>query len=125
MEKKFIRSFHEKPLKWNDALIFITGFSYVGAAISTIIGYPPQDTMYISAQLQVVMYIFCFFLLAFTRFYKPLRWFLAGLYGMMAMWSFNGIQRWKNYVNPSTNLGVAMAAWDIILAIALLGYTNE
>jgi len=97
----------------------------VGAAISTIIGYPPKDTLYVSTQLQVVMYIFCFLFLSFTKFYKPLRWFLAGMYGMMAMWSFMGVQRWINYVNPSANLGVAMAAWDIILAIALLSYNNE
>ena len=125
MKNEFIRSFHEKPVKWNDAFIFITGFSYVGAAISTIIGYPPQDTLYVSTQLQVAMYIVCFLFLSFTKIYKPLRWFLAGSYGMMAMWSFLGVQRWINYVNPSANLGVAMAAWDIILAIALLSYNNE
>lgn len=122
MADRLLRSFHETPVKWNDALIFVTGFSYVGAAISTMIGYPPQDTRYLSTQLQVIIYMLSFLFLTFTRLYKPLRWFLAGTYGMMAMWSFNGVQRWIFYPSPSANLGTAMAAWDILLAIALLSY---
>lgn len=106
-------------IKWNDALIYVSAFSYLAAAIASAIGFPPMNPEKITASLQILSYFIAFSLLMACEFYPNLRFALAGLYGMLAMWSFSGLQQWVNYFG-SEPLGPSMAAWDLILAVALI-----
>ena len=106
-------------IKWNDALIYVSAFSYLAAAIATTIGFPPMNPEKITSSVQILSYFIAFSLLMACEFYPNLRFALAGLYGMLAMWSFSGLQQWVNYFG-SEPLGPPMAAWDLILAVALI-----
>jgi len=100
----------------------VTGFSYIGAAFLTVAGYPPEATL--PLHLQILGY-FClgFLLLTWSTFKGRLHfvdYLLAALYGVLAVTSFSGVQKWVNYNGSSDFLGVAMAAWNLAVAVALL-----
>ena len=100
----------------------MTGFSYIGAAFLTIAGYPPEATL--PLHLQILGY-FCLGLLLFVvsvcrNTSTSVNYLLAALYGVLAVTSFSGIQRWVNYNGSPDFLGLAMAAWDLAVAVALL-----
>ena len=109
-------------MKWSRALLLVTGFSYLGAAFLTVAGYPPQATL--PLHLQILGYLCLGLLLFVASVYKGSIYFLnfslAALYGVLAITSFSGVQSWVNYSGSSDFLGVAMAAWDLAVAVALL-----
>ncbi len=111
---------HKQRMRWSEALIFASIFSYVAAAATTLMGYPSQDPGLYSSSLQIAFYLTMPLLLALSRSYRPLRVVLAGVYGVVAMLSFSGVQRWVNYNGDSSLLGPAMSVWDLSLAVALL-----
>ena len=109
-------------MKWSRALLLVTGFSYVGAAFLTVAGYPPEATL--PPGFQATLYVCLGFLLMVVSIFKGrvdfVDYLLAALYGVLAGTSFSGIQRWVNYNGSPDFLGVAMAAWDLAVAVALL-----
>ena len=109
-------------MKWSKALLLVTGFSYIGAAFLTCMGYPPEATF--SPVFQIMMYLCLGILLMVMSVFKMrvdfINYPLAALYGVLAGLSFSGIQKWVNYNGSSDFLGVAMAAWDLAIAVALL-----
>jgi hypothetical protein len=109
-------------LKWSRAFLLVTGFSYIGAAFLTVAGYPPEAT--VPPSFQLVLYVFLGILLMVMSVFKGrvdfINYPLAALYGVLAVTSFSGVQRWVNYNGSSDFLGVAMAAWDLAVAVALL-----
>ena len=111
---------HKRRMRWSEALIFASIFSYVAAAATTLMGYPSQDPGIFPSSLQIAFYLTMPLLLALSRSYRPLRVVLAGVYGVVAMLSFSGVQRWVNYSGDSSLLGPAMSVWDLSLAVALL-----
>ena len=109
-------------MKWSRALLLVTGFSYLGAAFLTVAGYPPEATL--PLPFQVLGYL-CLGLLLFVvsvcrNTSTSVNYLLAALYGVLAGTSFSGIQRWVNYNGSPDFLGVAMSAWDLAVAVALL-----
>jgi CheY-like chemotaxis protein len=114
------RLIHKRPMRWSEALIFASIFSYVAAAATTLVGYPSQDPGLYSSSLQIAFYLTMPLLLVLSQSYRPLRVVLAGVYGVVAMLSFSGLQRWVNYNGDSSLLGPAMSVWDLTLAVALL-----
>jgi CheY-like chemotaxis protein len=111
---------HKQRMGWSDALIFASIFSYLTAAGTTLMGYPSQDPGLFSSSLQIAFYLTMSLLLTLSWSYRPLRVVLAGVYGVVAMLSFSGVQRWVNYNGDSSLLGPAMSVWDLTLAVALL-----
>ena len=109
-------------MRWSSAFLLVTGFSYIGAAILTLLGYPPEATL--PLVFQIMLYLFLGLLLMVMSFFKGyfrlIDLIIAGLYGVLTVVSFSGIQRWVNYNGSSDFLGVAMAAWDLAVAVALL-----
>ncbi len=115
-----LESIHDFSTKmtWMKILIYTTSFSYLGAAVVTLMGLPVQDN--VSPLGQTLIYAALFVALLTSLKYSLLRLPLAALYGVLAGLSFSGIQTWINYAGDSSILGLGMAAWDIALAIALL-----
>lgn len=103
-------------MKWNNALIYTTIWSYAAAAVSAMLGYPAMEA---DIFMQTALYFAMALLLFIALSRKEIRPYLAGLYGCLAMISFSGIQKWISY-NGTTSLGPWMALWDLALAIALL-----
>lgn len=109
-------------MKWSRALLLVTGFSYIGAAFLTLVGYPPEATLppYLQAVLYVCLGIFLFVASIFKRRVDFVDYLLAAIYGVLAVFSFSGIQKWINYNGSPDFLGVAMAVWDLAVAVSLL-----
>jgi hypothetical protein len=105
-------------MTWMKALIFVSSFSYVGAAVVTIMGLPLMG--YVGLSTQALNYFFMSTVLFLALRYEVLRMPLAAVYGVLAILSFSGIQTWIHYAGDNSVLGPAMAAWDLALAIALL-----
>jgi hypothetical protein len=105
-------------MTWNKALIYTTSFSYLGATVATLMGLPVMDN--VGSLPQALMYAAMFVVLLLSLKYSHLRMPLAAGYGVMAMLSFSGIQRWIYYAGDRSILGPWMAAWDLALAVALL-----
>jgi hypothetical protein len=105
-------------MTWNEALIYTTSFSYLGATVATLMGLPVQD--HVSVFVQAFFYILMFAILLLSLKYKFMRMPLAAVYGVLAMLSFSGIQTWIHYSGDNSILGPGMAAWDLALAIALI-----
>jgi len=103
-------------MKWNNALIYTTIWSYIAAAVSAMLGYPAMEA---DIFIQTALYFALALLLCVALSRTEIRPYLAGLYGCLAMISFSGIQKWISY-NGTTSLGPWMALWDLVLAIALL-----
>ena len=115
-----LESIHDFSTKmtWMKALIYTTSFSYLGAAVVTLMGLPVQDNV---SPLGQALISAAFFVALLTSLkYRLFRLPLAALYGVLAGLSFSGIQSWINYAGDRSILGPGMAAWDIALAIALL-----
>lgn len=110
----------KRPVRWNDAFIYASSFSYLAAALSTLIGYPVMDSRLLPLSLQVGFYLVAFLLLLMSRVLSSVKWVVAGFYGMAAMLSFSGLQPWICYAGDMNLLGPIMAGWDLALAVALL-----
>lgn len=120
MEKEEEIFFRRDIARWNDAFIFTTSFSYISALIASLFGYPMISPTIFPVLVQVILYLSMFLLLLISFFNRRIRWAIAAGYGFSAMLSFSGLQPWVSYLGNSSLLGPAMAAWDLILAIALL-----
>jgi hypothetical protein len=107
-------------VRWGDALIFTSSFSYVSALIAAVLGYPAMRPDAFPVYLQGILYVSMFFLLLLSFLDRRIRWVVAAGYGLSAMLSFTGLQPWVSYMGDSQLLGPAMAAWDLLLAVALL-----
>jgi len=109
-------------LKWSRAFLLVTVFSYIGAAFLTCTGYPPEATL--PPGFQIILYVCLGLILFVASIFKGrvhfINYPLAGMYGALAGLSFSGIQKWVNYNGSPDFLGVAMAAWDLAVAVALL-----
>ena len=103
-------------MKWSQSLILISAFSYFGAFIMLLLGYPSM--LGPSYQLQLVWAISGTVFCLATLKYKKLG-YLGILYGILAILSFSGIQVWINY-DGGYSLGPYMALWDIVLGMAML-----
>lgn len=110
----------KRPVKWNDAFIYASSFSYLAAALATLIGYPVMDSRLLPLSLQVGFYLVAFLLLLTSRVLPSVKWVVAGFYGMVAMLSFSGLQPWICYAGDLNLHGPIMAGWDLALAVALL-----
>ena len=113
-------------MKWSRALLLVTAFSYFGAAFLTLVGYPPEAT--IPPNFQAAIYVFLgltLLTIIVEGHVVFVDYLLALLYGVLAGTSFSGIQKWINYNGSSDLLGVAMAAWDLAIAIALLDEVDQ
>ena len=110
----------KRPVRWNDAFIYASSFSYLAAALATLIGYPVMDSRLLPLYLQVGFYLVAFLLLLTSRVLSSMKWVVAGFYGMAAMLSFSGLQPWICYAGDLYLLGPIMAGWDLALAVALL-----
>ena len=109
----------------SEAFIFITSFSYIGAFAATKIGYPPM----VGPSPLIQCMIYTLFAVALFVYYinrnATLGIILSIIYGVLAGLSFSGIQQWINYSGSSDHLGVAMALWDLVLAVAILTVNEE
>ena len=109
-------------MKWSRAFLLVTGFSYIGAACLTMAGYPPEATL--PPGFQIILYVCLGLILFVASIFKGrvhfINYPLVGMYGALAGLSFSGIQKWVNYNGSPDFLGVAMAAWDLAVAVALL-----
>ena len=120
-----VEGIHEFNYKmtWMKALIFTSCFSYLGATVVSLMGLPVMG--HIGVLSQSISYLVMFTLLLLALRYNFLCIPLAGVYGVLAMLSFSGMQVWINYAGDKNILGPAMAAWDLALAIALLLDKNQ
>jgi hypothetical protein len=108
----------DKNMNWNKALIYVTSFSYLGGVTTSIGGYPL--IMDIHPILQAFGFLIAFFVLLSTFRYRSMKWILSAFYGIAAILSFSGLVTWTSYYGGPGFLGPAMAAWDLLLAIAIL-----
>ncbi len=113
------------PITWNEAFIYASGFSYLAASASSLVGYPAISAAFLPDKIQAAFFFVMFITLSISKLNKKLRWGLASFYGMSAMWSFSGLEPWVCYNVAGYNLGPAMAAWDLALAVALLLVRGE
>jgi hypothetical protein len=104
-------------MRWSEALVFTSIFSYIGAIIITLLGYPPLSN--IDVLIQIIFYLLCVFSLYSSLEFVKIRHYLAAGYGLGAILNFSGVMVWMNY-DGNLALGPYMALWDIGLAIALL-----
>jgi hypothetical protein len=104
-------------MKWSLGLIYISLFSYLGAVLMTVLGYPPISG--VSEWLQVFYYFLGAFLCYLGIRFKKLGYVIGMMYGVFAMFSFSGVAVWLNYDGESS-LGPYMALWDISIGVAML-----
>lgn len=104
-------------MRWSEALVFTSLFSYIGAIIITLLGYPPLSN--VDILVQIIFYLLCVSLLYSSLEFVKIRKYLAAAYGLGAILNFSGVMVWMNY-DGNLALGPYMALWDIGLAIALL-----
>ncbi len=107
------------------AFIFTTAWSYIGALAVTIAGYPPMTGLSSLAQCEIYALSAAFLFVYLSYQNTTLGRILGVLYGILAGLSFSGIQQWVNYNGASDYLGVAMALWDLSLAVAILTVNEE
>ena len=109
-------------MTWMKALIFTSSFSYLGATVVTLMGFPLQE--YSNSSSQAIAYALMSIFLLLSLEFKILRIPLAAVYGVSAMMSLSGILIWINYSGEGSFLGPWMAIWDLALAVALLRHEN-
>ena len=81
-------------------------------------GYPLMSGL--SEFIQIGIYFVSAFVLFNCVNYSQLRIPVAAIYGLLAVMSFSGLQPWINYSGSNDLLGVAMALWDLVLAVVIL-----
>lgn len=108
----------EKNMSWSKALIYVTSFSYLGAVTTSIGGFPLLTNVHPVSQ--AILFLCLFFILLSSFKYRKMKWVLSAVYGIAAILSFSGLSQWASYFGGPSLLGPAMAAWDLILAMALL-----
>ena len=102
----------------SEAFVYTTACSYIGAAAIAVAGYPSMAN--VSSQFQILCYLIAYAILISCLVYPQLRFPVATIYGVLAVLSFSGVQSWVNYSGSADFLGVAMALWDLVLAVSLL-----
>jgi len=102
------------------ALIYTTIISYIMAGLYVLVT-GVQFQAGIHKLLEGTMYIVLAGNILVAEYYenKRLKTILVCLFGLLAPFSFSGLQKWINY-SGTTSLGPFMALWDIAMAIALL-----
>ena len=108
----------ENNMSWSKALIYVTSFSYLGGVTTSIGGYPLLTN--VNPVVQALGFLSAFFILLSSFKYSKMKWVLSAVYGVLAILSFSGLSHWASYYGGPSLLGPAMAAWDLVLAIALL-----
>jgi hypothetical protein len=108
----------EANMSWYKALIYVTSFSYLGAVTASLGGFPLITNMH--PIIQALGFLSLFFILLSSFKYRKMKWVLSAFYGIAAILSFSGLAHWASYYGGPSLLGPAMAAWDLVLAIALL-----
>ena len=107
----------------------MSGFSYLAIAVMSTLGYPPMGTMLgytVTPALQVVGSLTLFAALVYMALkvessdLVALRYFIAAVYGFLAMLSFSGAQQWINYYGATDDLGAFMALWDLVLGASII-----
>ena len=108
----------ETNMSWGKALIYVTSFSYLGGVTTSISGYPLLTNIH--PVIQALGFLGLFFILLSSLKYRKMKWSLSAFYGVAAILSFSGLTPWASYLGGPGTLGPPMAAWDLVLAIALL-----
>lgn len=72
----------KRRVRWNDAFIYVSSFSYLAAALSTFISCLIMNSMILPVSLQVAFYLVAFLLLLASEVLTSIKWVVAGLYGM-------------------------------------------
>jgi hypothetical protein len=107
-----------KPAK---AFMWATAWCYFAASLAALLGYPAEGSLPPIHQAALYLLLgIALMTLIFRGKSRVLRFILSALYGVLAGLSFSGIQKWINYNGSSDYLGVAMAAWDLALAVAIM-----
>lgn len=107
-------------MRWSKSLIMASIFSYVAAAATAILGYPPIDPAFIPPLIQAMFYALMGIALLLQFRVRQLKPAVMILYGLAAMLSFSGLEPWINYAGSNVALGPAMALWDLALAVAVM-----
>ena len=104
-------------MKWSKSFILLSSASYFGAILLTLFGYPLLFNMNLISQILYYSggFVGCLLVLKYER----LGPYFAVAYGIVAIASFSGVQVWMNY-HTDMALGPYMAAWDLMLGVALL-----
>jgi hypothetical protein len=108
----------ETNMTWGKAVVYVTSFSYLGGVAVSIGGYPLMTNIH--PVPQAIFFLLASFLLLSSLKIRKMKWFLSAFYGIAAILSFSGLTSWSSYYGGPGTLGPAMAAWDLLLAIALL-----
>ena len=108
----------ETNMTWGKAAVYVTSFSYLGGVATSIGGYPLMTN--IRPVTQAIFFLIAFFILLSSLKMRKMKWGLSAFYGIAAILSFSGLTSWTSYYGGPETLGPAMAAWDLILAVALL-----
>jgi ABC-type Fe3+-siderophore transport system permease subunit len=105
-------------MTWGKALVYVSSFSYLGAVATSLGGYPLMTSIHPVSQ--AIFFLLAFVLLLSSLKMRKMKWVLSAFYGIAAILSFSGLTSWASYFGGPGTLGPAMAAWDLVLAIALL-----
>ena len=108
----------EANMTWAKALVYVSSFSYLGGVVASLGGYPLMPKIH--SVSQSIFFLLASFLLLSSLQMKKMKWVLSAFYGIAAILSFSGLMSWTSYFGGLGTLGPAMAAWDLILAVALL-----
>ncbi len=108
----------ETNMTWGKAIVYVTSFSYLGGVATSIGGYPLIPNIH--PVTQAIFFLIAFFILLSSLKMRKMKWVLSAFYGIAAILSFSGLMSWTSYFGGLGTLGPAMAAWDLILAVALL-----
>lgn len=104
--------------KIEKAFIISTLGAYMGCFINTARAYPPIANIPVIWQLTYYTVIMVIYLLVIAEA-LPRSWYvyLSLLYGIAAMSAYSGSVEWVNYAGSQDLHGLAMASWDLALAI--------
>ena len=108
----------ETTMTWGKAFVYVTSFSYLGGVATSIGGYPLMTNIH--PVTQAIFFLLAFFILLSSLKMRKMKWGLSASYGIAAILSFSGLTSWASYFGGPGTLGPAMAAWDLIIAVALL-----
>ena len=102
--------------------VLITLYAYLGCLVMTILGMPPIGNIAEILQLIFYIVIVCVYTGAVINELPTWAYGLLGcFYGMAAMFAYTGYIEWVNYAGAQDLHGIAMAVWDLILAMIFIG----
>ena len=107
-------------MKWHRAFIFVSVWSYLTLLVLALLK-TPLAKLHVNTTLFVEIFIELIFMgmLLYSLYNPKFNYLFGAIWGFIAMLSFAGIILWTNIGNIS-GLGVAMAAWDMIIGTALV-----